>query len=79
MDGMRTGMERMVGADRGLGEESLQGQGTPTGRSFRLVRACGAQSYSCRIRDEMTVLTSSLFSFGLGAISLFPSGFINVV
>ena len=40
MDGMRTGMERMVGADRGLGEESLQGQGTPTGRSFRLVRAC---------------------------------------
>ena len=55
----------------GWGEASLQGQGTPTGRSFRPVRACGAQCYSCRIRDEMCAFLRSLFPFGLGGLS-FP-------
>ena len=40
----------------------------PGGRFIPSVRAC-AQCYSCRIRDEMTVLTSSLFPLdtGMGA------------
>ena len=61
----------------GWGEASLQGQSTPTGRSFRPVRACGAQCYSCRIRDEMCVQPPSLFPFGRGGISLFPSEFVS--
>ena len=59
--------------DRRLGGSgSGQDRAIPTGRSFRLVRACGAQCYSCRIRVRMGGLAPSLFPFGLGTISLFP-------
>ena len=65
----------------GWGEASLQGQSTPTrvepgGRFVPSVRAC-AQCYSCRIGDKMRVWSPSLFPFGRGGISLFPSEFVS--
>ena len=42
----------------------------PGGRFVPSVRAC-AQCYSCRIRDEMSAWSPSLFPFGPGGIS-FP-------
>ena len=60
----------------GWGEASLQGQSTPTGRSFRPVRAC--------VRVVLFMSNQggrppSLFPFapeGI-SISLFPSGFVS--
>ena len=48
----------------------------PGGRFVPSVRAC-AQCDSCRIRDKMGVRPPSLFPFGRGAVSLFPSGFLS--
>ena len=54
------------------GEASLQGQSTPTGRSFvPSVCAC-MQCYSYRIRDEVAALFPSLFPFALEGFP-FPS------
>ena len=65
---------------RHWGEASLQGHSTPTGRSFRPVRACVRAPSVIHIESGMTVCSPSLFPFApesITSISLFPSGFVS--